>query len=399
MKDEIPANSEGSETNSKFQSLKELIDFINGRNLQVNLASGDAGYAEHLPFPFLGLVGQSEMKMALLLALINPAIGGVLLIGPRGTGKTTAVRSLLDLLPQVERSTCFYGCLPEDIESGGLDAVCPECAKKYGEGKSFTMFDQVRLVELPLNATLDDVIGSIDKRSTVHGRQRVKRGLLAQADQNIIYIDEINLLSSDVANALLDAAAQGTYTIRRGSLAATYRSRITLIGSMNPEEGNLRPQILDRFGLKVIVKGLNDPEERMEVYRRYRSYLNSPRQMIAQYREATEQACHEIQHARALLPSITVSEKIAQKGIEIIQALKIDSSRSEIAFLETARAYAAADGRSYVEFEDLRAVSLTCLRMRHSQFIEDYLLNFDKDEKSLIEILDQVIPVGDTGHE
>ncbi len=139
------------------------------------------------------MVGQDEMKLALLLAAINPNLGGALLIGPRGTGKTTAVRSLSDLLPEVERSRCAYGCLPEDIEAGGMDAVCPDCAKLYSQGESLTFRDQVRLIELPLNARLEDVVGGLDERAAVHQRMRLNRGLLARADQNVLYVDEVNL--------------------------------------------------------------------------------------------------------------------------------------------------------------------------------------------------------------
>ena len=223
------------------------------------------------------------MKLALLLGLINPSIGGVLLVGPSGTAKTTAVRSLLDILPKVERSLCHYGCLPEDIEAGGIDAVCPDCARKYAEGQPLVALDRVRLVELPLNSRLDDVVGGIEmqpagesEKTAIQDRQRVRRGILAHADRNLLYIDEINLLPDDIVDAILDAAAQGSYTVRRGPLSASYRSRFVLVGSMNPEEGRLRPQILDRFGLRVIVHGLEDPAERLEAYRRVQAYLSQP---------------------------------------------------------------------------------------------------------------------------
>src|SRR4029450_5512787 len=190
-----------------IRSLRELVDFVSGKSLPP-LTAEEGRVTEALPFPFLGIVGQHEMKLALLLGLINPNIGGILLIGPRGTAKTTAVRSLLDLLPQVERSTCFYGCLPEDIETGGIDAVCPDCARKYGEGQPLTAPDQVRLIELPLNAKIEDVVGGIDERAAIHERMRIRRGILAQADRNLLYIDEINLLGDDIIDSILDAAAQ-----------------------------------------------------------------------------------------------------------------------------------------------------------------------------------------------
>ena len=247
-------NSPEDDVEPKVRSLHELIDRVTGRNLDSTQKQEDAGFADIVPFPFLALVGQSEMKLALLLAMINPALGGVLLIGPRGTGKTTAVRSLVDLLPEVPRSLCYYGCLPDDVEIGGLDAICPECAKKYAAEEPLAVLDQAHLVELPLNARLEDVIGGADERAVIHERYALRRGILAQADRNLLYVDEVNLLNDEVIDAILDAAAQGHYVVRRGPVSATFRSRFTLIGSMNPEEGRLRPQIMDRFGLRVIVR-------------------------------------------------------------------------------------------------------------------------------------------------
>src|SRR5512142_2642655 len=181
-----------TEEPAPIQSLRELIDLVTGRQFQTKIQQEDAGLAEVLPFPFLGLVGQDEMKLALLIAVINPLVSGVLLVGPRGTGKTTIVRSLINLLPYVKRSACHYGCLPEDIEAGGIDAVCPDCARKYGEGKLLTKIDQGRLVDLPLNARLEDVIGGLDERAAAQNQLRLKSGILKQADLNILYIDEVN---------------------------------------------------------------------------------------------------------------------------------------------------------------------------------------------------------------
>jgi magnesium chelatase subunit I len=168
-----------STVSSGVRSLRDLIDRVVGKGLNPPEVQEDSGIAEVIPFPFLAIVNQYEMKMALLLALINPAMGGVLLIGPRGTGKTTAVRGLLDLLPLVPKSLCYYGCLPEDIETMGIDAVCPDCARKYAEGKPLAVMDRARLVELPLNARLEDVIGGIDERAALHQRLRLQRGILA----------------------------------------------------------------------------------------------------------------------------------------------------------------------------------------------------------------------------
>ncbi len=390
---EIPAASPNPDqefsTENTFRTLKELIDYVSGRSITDTIPLGESGYADHLPFPFLGLVGQFEMKIALALALINPAIRGVLLIGPRGTGKTTAVRGLLDLLPMVQHSTCFYGCLPEDIEDNGIDAVCPECAKKYGQGISFTKMEKASLVELPLNSLLDDVIGYLGEDHQIHARMQLKRGLLAQADRSLLFVDEINLLPEEIVNAILDAAAQGTYTVRRGPISATYQARINLIGSMNPEEGKLRSQILDRFGLRIIVRGLDEIPARLEVYKRVKAYTRNPRQTIAQFSYETSLLAIEIENARKTLPEVEIPEDVARQGITLIKNLQIDSLRAEISLFETARAYTAADGRVRVLPEDIRAVAKMCLRMRHSHFMADYFENVEKEEERLAAYLDQ----------
>jgi magnesium chelatase subunit I len=371
------------EDQPKVRSLRELIDLVSGRSVKDASPDGDSGLAEPIPFPFLALVGQPEMKLALLLSIINPGIGGVLLVGSRGTGKTTAVRSLLELLPEVVRSRCFYGCLPEDIETGGIDAVCPDCARRYAEGQPLTVIDPVRLVELPLNATLEDVVGGLDERALVHERLRLRRGILAHADQNLLYTDEVNLLSDDIVNAILDAAAQGVYTVRRGAMTAAYRARFALIGSMNPEEGHLRPQIMDRFGLRVIVRGLDDPSLRLEAYRRVSAYRRNPRAVSLQYQPETQIARDEIIQARKTLAQVIVDDQVAKAGIHLIQALKVDSLRAEITLLEAARAYAAADNRTRVEIEDLRTVAPMALRLRRSMFMTDYLAHQDAEEAEI----------------
>jgi magnesium chelatase subunit I len=387
---EVTQSEEKSEPKERvahsFRNLRELVDYVAGKSLPP-LTPEEGRLTEAMPFPFLAIVGQQEMKLALLLGLINPNVGGILLIGPRGTAKTTAVRSLLDLLPQVERSTCFYGCLPEDIEIGGIGAVCPDCAKKYGEGLPLTALDQVRLIELPLNAKIEDVVGGIDERAAAHERMRVRRGILAQADRNLLYIDEINLLGDDVVDSILDAAAQGSYTVRRGPIAATYRSRFVLIGSMNPEEGRLRPQILDRFGLRVIVRGLENAEERLEAYRRVQAYLANPRQMTGQFSAEMEAAAIEIRSARELVRKVLLADQVAYPAIELVQSMGIDSLRAEITWFEAARAYAAADGRNQVSIDDLKIVAPMALRLRRSQFMSEYLKGQLSEEKELNSLL------------
>lgn len=373
-------------------SLTELLQRVSSRRFMEVPPPEPRGLADSLAFPFLAMVGQSEMKLALLLGLINPNIGGVLLIGPRGTGKTTAVRSLADLLPSALRSRCGYGCLPEDIEAGGLDAVCPDCARRYGEHEPLTYEDQVRLIELPLNARLDDVIGGIDERAAVHKRIRVNRGILARSDRNLLYIDEVNLLSDEIIDAILDAAAQGTYAVQRGPLSAVYWSRFILIGSMNPEEGRLRPQVLDRFGLRVIVEGLEAPEDRLEAYRRSLHFRQSPHQMIDQYFEATEIAREEIEAARTAVTSVELTPEALKLGMELIHSLKIDSLRAEITLFESARAHAVADGRSMAEASDIQTVAPMALRLRRSKFIERYLALQAEEQSELDTLLARVRP-------
>lgn len=372
-------------------SLRELIDMVTGRNFKDQVEQEDAGLAEILPFPFLGLVGQSEMKLALIIAMINPLVNGVLLLGPRGTGKTTIVRSLVDLLPIIQRSMCHYGCLPEDIEAGGIDAVCPECARKYGEGKPLTHKDRGHLVELPLNARLEDVIGGWDEPSIISDRPILKSGILKQADLNILYIDEVNLLSDEIINSILDASAQGTYTVRRGAISSTYRARFTLVGSMNPEEGNLRPQIMDRFGLRVIVHGLTDPIERLEAYHRSRAYRLNPRSAVNNYNDITGLARQEIQAARDILPQVSIPPPIEQAGTQLVLRLGIDSLRAEMTLFEAARAYAAADARAEVNLDDLKSVAPLALRLRQSAFMIQYFKDQNIEEQRLRDILESTI--------
>lgn len=373
------------------RSLRELIDLVSGRGFQGRFPAEDAGLLEQMPFPFLALVGQPEMKLALILVLINPALGGVLLIGPRGTGKTTAVRSLVDLLPEVPRSLCHYGCLPEDVESGGIDAVCPDCARKYAEGEPLARLANVNLIELPLNARMEDVVGGLDERAAASDRARIRRGILAQADRNLLYIDEVNLLDDEIVDAILDAAAQGRYTVRRGPISATYRARFSLIGSMNPEEGHLRSQIMDRFGLRVLVRGLDEPDKRLEAYRRVQAYQVNPRRTIAEFQEETALLRTEIQAARDALPDVVLPEEIAQQGLEIIQQMKIDSLRAEISLFEAARAYAAADARAQVVSEDLKEIAPLALRGRRSSFMVEFLNHQQTEEAEIQAVLERVL--------
>jgi magnesium chelatase subunit I len=348
------------------------------------LPDADLGRAEIEPFPFLAIVGQVEMKLALTLSLINPEVGGVLLIGPRGTAKTTAVRSLTDLLPTVKHSLCVHGCTEEMLEQFGMDGVCPDCATKFGHGEPLTTVDKVRIFELPLNARLDDVVGGINERVALEqNRVRLERGILGYADRHILYIDEVNLLDDVITDAILDAAAQGHYTVRRGPLKMSYNARLMLIGSMNPEEGRLRPQLMDRFGLRAVVRGLDEPELRYQAYERAMAYKNRPELFAASYAEGILALAEEIQQARDRLPTVTVSEAARELGLALVKKLTIDSNRAEITLFEAARAHAAADERSEVLLEDVQAVALLALRQRQSPQLTKFFADQEEEDKVL----------------
>jgi magnesium chelatase subunit I len=385
MSDLLPSLDAGSEQSTLLKILSQA-----GARRILSAETTDLGIADQQPYPFMALVGQFEMRIALMLAVINPQIGGVLLIGPRGTGKTTAVRSLTGILPDVEVSDCEDGALPDDMERPNAQYLHPDCYEKLHAGQPISHYEAVRLVELPLNARLDDVVGGVNERAAAQGKIRLERGILSRADNNLLYIDEVNLLNDDVADAILDAAAQGMFTVRRGAMSGTYRSRFVLIGSMNPEEGRLRPQIMDRFGLRVNVRGLMSREERVEVYRRVSMYRRSADHFVHEWDTATAETREEIMLARELLKETTLTDDAIDKGIALVQALDIDSHRAEYAMFEAARAHAAADGRDSATVNDIRAVAPLALRQRRSDFMVDYFVNENTEDDRIRALFDEI---------
>jgi len=364
--------------------LVEILERRSAATLLRSTAKPEVVSSQVPVFPFLAMVGQAEMRTALLLSVINPGVGGVLLIGPRGTGKTTAVRGLVELMPPVRRSLCPYGCEEEAAETWGMDALCPDCAAKMGRGEELTGLDRMRLVELPLNARLEDVIGGINERLAVEQQRiRLERGILAHAHRNLLYVDEVNLLDDTIVDAILDAAAQGRVTVRRGPLSVLYASDFILVGSMNPEEGPLRPQIQDRFGLRVLVDGLEDSGERLEVYHRVRAFREHPHRLTAALAEDTLAFGQEIDRAREMLPQVQLDPGAEAMVLGIIQDLGISSHRAEITALEAARAHAAADDRTVATIDDVQAVAPMALRQRRSEFIARYFQAAREEDREI----------------
>ena len=393
--DDLPSVFRGPETEgtlvTSVRSLRELIQRATGRAGDRE-ALEDAGLAEVHPFPFLALVGMEQVQQALMLAVINPRVGGVLLLGPTGVGKTTAVRSLVGVLPQVPRSLCYYGCLPEDIEEGGLEAVCAACAEKHRRGEPLAVMEPARLLEIPYPVEPEEVWGTLDERAARKGRHRLRRGLLGLADRQVLFVDEITRYPREIQEAVVEAASQGYYTLSRGGLTAVYRSQFVLVATLNPDRGRLPFHVLDRFGLRIPMKALEDPDARVLLWERLHAWRRSPRAFMASFEATTAALRQEIQAARDRLPRVRVPPEMVRRVTRLASLLELPSLRAELALLEAARAHAAAEAREEVQDADVRAVAPLVLALRRPEEAEVYFEAQEVDFASLQQALQEIFP-------
>ena len=342
-------------------------------------------------FPFAAIVGQDEAKLAVILAAINPRVGGVLLSGSKGIGKTSIVRGVADLLPVQHRALCAYGCDPDS------PSRCSECRAVE---RVKTRKARTEVVELPANAQIDDVVGTIDVRSALENSKVAFRpGLLAQANRSILYVDEINLLSDVIVDVLLDAAASGVVRVKRGQQTIDYPSRFTLVGTMNPEEGELRPQIADRLGLRVFVEAAETAEQRAEIYRRNAAFARNPKAFVETYASRTSSLRTRVARAIARLADVTLDDAAQTMAIETVMRLGIESHRTEFVALEAACALAAFEGRPLATVEDVRRVFPMAARLRRSRLRVQAIAEYQMENATIDAALEAAENPADASNE
>ena len=334
-------------------------------------------------YPFTAIVGQDRMKLALVLNAINPSIGGVLIRGEKGTGKSTAVRALARLLPlQKVVAGCHFGCQPQERE-----ALCSDCRDLVADGKPLPVSERrMRVVELPINASEDRVVGTIDLEAALkEGSRRFEPGVLAEANRNILYVDEVNLLDDHIVDVLLDAAAMGVNVVEREGVSVMHPARFILVGTMNPEEGELRPQLLDRFGLCVDVEGIRDLEQRVAIVERRSGWEDDPARFYSSHAEGEDEVRRRIADGIATYPEVSVPRSILQLIAQLSIALEVDGHRADLVCARAAQAKAAYDGHPEVLVGHVTSVAdmVYAHRLR--------AVAFGKAGPSLTEVISRVI--------
>ncbi len=309
---------------------------------------------KNMTYPFTAIIGQEAMKLGLILNVIDPKIGGVLVFGEKGTGKSTAVRAIANLLPEIDVvKDCPFRCDPHDHGS-----LCENCRTRVKNGETLEVVkDKMRVVDLPVSATEDRVVGSLDIEEAIqHGKKKFDLGVLAQANRGILYVDEINLLDDHIVDLLLDSAAMGVNTVEREGISFSHPAQFILVGTMNPEEGELRPQLLDRFGFSVDIKGIKDPAQRIDIVKRRGAFEADPHEFLHHYQAQETALSDQIVKARGLLPQVTIGDELLLTNAKIAIALEVDGHRGDLTLMKAARAMAAFKGHQPVDQEDIRAV-------------------------------------------
>ena len=331
-------------------------NFFSRSNLKMNKKT-------NLPiFPFSAIIGQEEMKLALQLNVIDPKIGGVMIMGDRGTGKSTTIRAIADLLPKIDivKGDAFNSH-PSDLE-----IMSSEILARYRNNEEFEIEGiKIPMVDLPLGATEDRVCGTIDiEKALTEGIKAFEPGLLAKANRGILYVDEVNLLDDHLVDILLDSAASGWNTVEREGISIRHPARFVLVGSGNPEEGELRPQLLDRFGMHAEIRTVKDPVLRVKIVEERTSFDLTPQDWITKYKDAQEAITNRIISAQKLLPNVDISYDLRVKISEICSILDVDGLRGDIVTNRAAKAFAAFNGRQKVELDDIKIIITLCLRHR-----------------------------------
>jgi len=302
-------------------------------------------------YPFTAIVGQERMRRALVLNAVDPRIGGVLIRGERGTAKSTAARALAALLPNVHVvKDCRFGCDPEKPATW-----CTECRERAQQGEVLESITRpTTFVNLPVSATEDRVVGTLDIEKAIQkGVRSFEPGVLAAANRGLLYIDEVNLLDDHVVDVLLDAAAMGVNIVEREGISFTHPARFILVGTMNPEEGDLRPQLLDRFALSVEIRGIRDARERVQIIERNIAFEEDPNRFCHEWQEKESELSQQIENARHLVDKVTYTRQNLLSIAALTASLNIDGHRSDLVILKTARAQAAFDGRKEINDRDI----------------------------------------------